>query len=102
MRLRSVALCVLLLAATAHAQVTIQHGNTLSELINNLYGGNGFDTLDYSGYGAVITVNLQTNSATTGATGGVAFFDSILGSSASGNTLRSPVLTRCGARDPKR
>ncbi len=30
----------------ASAQVTIQHGNTLSELINNLYGGNGIQLKD--------------------------------------------------------
>lgn len=35
------ALGVLLVAVAANAQVTIQHGRTLSELINNLYGGNG-------------------------------------------------------------
>lgn len=35
------ALIVLLVAAATNAQVTIQHGRTLSELINNLYGGNG-------------------------------------------------------------
>jgi len=36
-----VALAILLLSTVASAQVTIQHGSTLSELINNLYGGNG-------------------------------------------------------------
>jgi hypothetical protein len=30
-----------LVASAANAQVTIQHGKTLSDLINNLYGGNG-------------------------------------------------------------
>ncbi|MGZ8830506.1 MAG: transporter [Thermoanaerobaculia bacterium] len=33
-------------ASVASAQVTIQHGNTLSELINNLYGGNGIQLKD--------------------------------------------------------
>ena len=33
-------------ASFASAQVTIQHGNTLSELINNLYGGNGIQLKD--------------------------------------------------------
>src|SRR5438132_11176037 len=41
---RRVALIIamLLFAGALNAQqVTIQHGNTLSQLINNLYGGNG-------------------------------------------------------------
>src|SRR5438552_1537434 len=58
-----------------------------------LYGGNGFDTLDYSSYGAAITVNLQLGGATTGATGGLAFFDSIVGSSAATNRLIGPNAT---------
>jgi hypothetical protein len=33
-------------ASFASAQVTIQHGNTLSELINNLYGGDGIQLKD--------------------------------------------------------
>jgi len=42
----SVALAILLLSTVASAQVTIQHGSTLSELINNLYGGNGIQLKD--------------------------------------------------------
>ena len=41
-----VALALLLSSSIATAQVTIQHGNTLSELINNLYGGNGIQLKD--------------------------------------------------------
>jgi hypothetical protein len=36
-----VLLSALLVSLSLPAQVTIQHGNTLSELINNLYGGDG-------------------------------------------------------------
>ena len=36
----------ILSASVASAQVTIQHGNTLSELIKNLYGGNGIQLKD--------------------------------------------------------
>lgn len=36
----------ILSASVASAQITIQHGNTLSELINNLYGGNGIQLKD--------------------------------------------------------
>src|SRR6185436_3613397 len=39
-------LAALLCANVAGAQVTIQHGNTLSQLINNLYGGNGIQLKD--------------------------------------------------------
>lgn len=39
-------LASILSASVASAQVTIQHGNTLSELINNLYGGNGIQLKD--------------------------------------------------------
>ncbi|HSP14637.1 MAG TPA: hypothetical protein VLV78_07790 [Thermoanaerobaculia bacterium] len=35
-----------LLAQVATAQVTVQHGDTLSGLINNLYGGNGIQLKD--------------------------------------------------------
>ncbi|MGZ5492855.1 MAG: transporter, partial [Thermoanaerobaculia bacterium] len=36
----------ILSASVASAQVTIQHGSTLSDLINNLYGGNGIQLKD--------------------------------------------------------
>jgi hypothetical protein len=43
-RIRLLALALSLLSSALQAQqVTFQHGNTLSELINNLYGGNGID-----------------------------------------------------------
>lgn len=41
-----VVLALLLSSSIASAQVTIQHGNTLSDLINNLYGGNGIQLKD--------------------------------------------------------
>ena len=42
LRRAAIGTTVLLLCITVNAQqVTIQHGNTLSQLINNLYGGNG-------------------------------------------------------------
>src|SRR5207253_1271955 len=34
-------MALVLVARAATAQITVQHGNTLSQLINNLYGGNG-------------------------------------------------------------
>jgi hypothetical protein len=37
---------LLFIAPTVTAQVTIQHGDTLSDLINNLYGGNGIQLKD--------------------------------------------------------
>ncbi|HEX6179437.1 MAG TPA: transporter [Thermoanaerobaculia bacterium] len=39
-------LYVFLLVPAAQAQITIQHGNTLSELISNLYGGDGIQLKD--------------------------------------------------------
>lgn len=45
--------CVLVLCASVQAQqVTIQHGNTLSQLINNLYGGNGIQLANTVGHQA--------------------------------------------------
>ena len=44
--MRRLILAFVLLAAPANAQFTIQHGNTLSDLINNLYGGNGIQLKD--------------------------------------------------------
>lgn len=39
-------LIALLVSAAANGQVTIQHGSTLSDLMNNLYGGNGIQLRD--------------------------------------------------------
>lgn len=41
MRLRFPAALLVLVASAVQGQVTIQHGATLSQLINSLYGGNG-------------------------------------------------------------
>ena len=41
-----VALALHLCSSIVSAQVTIQHGTTLSDLINNLYGGNGIQLKD--------------------------------------------------------
>jgi hypothetical protein len=41
-----VVVALFLFASVASAQVTIQHGSTLAELINNLYGGNGIQLKD--------------------------------------------------------
>ena len=58
-------------AISVHAQVTIQSGRTLSELISNLYGGNGIqlkpnghqahfgDTQDFQEFSAVLQKTLQ-------------------------------------------
>ena len=46
MRVAAVFALTLVLAAPAIAQVTIQTGATLSDLINNLYGGNGIQLRD--------------------------------------------------------
>ncbi len=43
---RTALFSLILLARVATAQVTIQHGDTLSALINNLYGGNGIQLKD--------------------------------------------------------
>src|SRR6266849_10924948 len=49
---RLLALALSILGPVMHAQqVTFQHGNTLSQLINNLYGGNGID-LAHTGHEA--------------------------------------------------
>lgn len=62
---------LLTVALSVHAQVTIQTGNTLSELISNLYGGNGIqlkpnghaahfgDTQDFQEFSAVLQKTLQ-------------------------------------------
>ena len=50
-RAKILALSFSLLSVTLQGQVTIQHGNTLSQLINNLYGGNGID-LAHTGHEA--------------------------------------------------
>lgn len=44
--MRRLLLACVLIAGTANAQITIQHGNTLSQLINNLYGGDGIQLKD--------------------------------------------------------
>src|SRR5687768_18153849 len=58
-------------AISVHAQVTVQSGRTLSELISNLYGGNGIqlrpnghqahfgDTQDFQEFSAVLQKTLQ-------------------------------------------
>jgi hypothetical protein len=66
---------LLMLCATLHAQqVTIQHGNTLSQLINNLYGGDGIQlantghqahfgqTGDFQNFTAILQSVLQSRS----------------------------------------
>src|SRR5689334_754272 len=45
-RLFLVVLFAVAVCSDGVAQVTIQHGNTLSQLINNLYGGNGIQLKD--------------------------------------------------------
>jgi hypothetical protein len=51
-RTRVLALALSIFSSALHAQqVTFQHGRTLSELINNLYGGNGID-LAHTGHEA--------------------------------------------------
>src|SRR5437868_14601500 len=76
MRTRSILLTsLLMLGATLSAQqVTIQHGNTLSELINNLYGGDGIQlantghqahfgqTGDFQNFTAILQSVLQSRS----------------------------------------
>lgn len=42
----AILLSLILFASTANAQLTVQHGDTLSALINNLYGGNGIQLRD--------------------------------------------------------
>lgn len=68
------AVSLLLVAAAAPAQVTIQHGNTLSQLINNLYGGGGIqladtghqahfgETQDFQNFTATLQAALQSRS----------------------------------------
>ena len=68
-------LSILLVCVTVRAQqVTIQHGNTLSQLINNLYGGNGIqlantghsahfgETGDFEHFTAILQSVLQSRS----------------------------------------
>ena len=76
MRIRCILLTSILLACAAlnAQQVTIQHGNTLSELINNLYGGDGIqlantghqahfgETGDFQNFTAILQSVLQSRS----------------------------------------
>lgn len=61
---------------------------TGGSISGNLDGGPGNNTLDYSGFGGPVTVNLATDTA-TGIGGRFFFIDSIVGSSAS-DTLIGP------------
>ena len=71
MRKMTMGFPLLLAALPLTAQVTFQHGNTLSQLINNLYGGNGIqlkpnghqahfgETEDFQQFTAVLQAVLQ-------------------------------------------
>ena len=67
--------------ANGNDSVQFTSGDSLS---GTLAGGNGTDTLDYSGYGSAVNVNLASGTAT--GTGAISGFDTVLGS-ASGDTI---------------
>src|SRR5271166_914662 len=62
-----------------------------ASLTGTIKGGTYANTLDYSAFGAPITVNLQTHTAT--ATGGFANINSLVGSTSGSSTLVGPDTT---------
>jgi hypothetical protein len=72
------------LSFSSFESVNLAGGNDTAQftsgdsLSGTLAGGSGTDTLDYSGYGSAVTVNLATSAAT--GTGGISGFETVLGS----------------------